>query len=150
MEKIDKSTRVKLLAILLLSNICIYLLTPNGEASYQGGQSQSMQRKQDYITLKIMASLKTNFEVNRPISISNSKQTFLIPYAVLLQSSSNQNQNIADIALGKSTADIKELTIYVHKKYTNLLLAKKDLLVLPHHSNIKVVTGRRRNYEVTY
>lgn len=149
MEKIDKNTRIKLLAILLLSNICIYLLSTGSDTNYLP-QEQNLQRKQDYIVLKITADLKTNFEPNRPISITNSRRSKLIPYAVLLDETNNENQNITDLAMGKKNTNAKFLTIYVHKKYINFLLKDKDLIILPFKSDIQITKYNRRNYEVTY
>lgn len=141
MNKIDNTTKAKLLFILLMSNISIYMLCSTPEEIVTPEETTSLFRK-DYTELKIHANLLTSFEENKPISILDKNKTVVVKYALMLRQVS-QSQN--DFNLDTQGT---EYIIYLPDSEITKLLNQKNLFILPFGKNYGVAKRVRKSYEI--
>jgi hypothetical protein len=144
MEKENKSKNFKLLAILLISNIIVYLLSATPpEVQYQLEESIFQPRK-DYIDLKIQANLNTSFIENKPISIISKNQKLFIPFAILRKQIIKGPQS--DFSSSQST---NEFIVHIPKTKVQRLINMSNLDIIPYGIKIDLNKNIRASYEIS-
>lgn len=148
MEKINKGLKLKIFALLILSNISVYLLAiPQEFPHSEDIVNNKVFIREDYITLKIEADLKTIYEENLPVMIISKDRTINISHAILL---SKKDSNLPHDDFSDTTPITNQYIIYVHKQYLQSLIKKKKFIILPWGSELNFKNNKRGQYELRY
>ncbi len=143
MEKIDNSLKLKILFLLVFSNISIYMLasTPD-ETSIR--TENIFQERIGYTDFKLKAQLLTSFAVNKPITIISKDKRIHIPFALLKSKISHSNGNL----MMDTTISNDEFIVYLPESYIPQLLQTPKLSILPFGKNYHFPKRKRSPYEI--
>ena len=97
--------------------------------------------RRNYVTLKIIANLKTKFTVSEPVSLADKQKNHVIRNAFLVEKLSESTNDF----LGKTTNEyLIEIPIKDFKKYQLM----KDLEIYPHQ--VMLIQNKRKNHEIIF
>ena len=150
MQKLSKPLKLKLIFVLIMSNVSIFMMSSESEQVIEE-KINSFQKREGYSEIRISAQMLTRFETNKPISILSNNKQLLIPYALLLDKDffSVEEEDQFD----PITAKQDKYIIYLPNKDIPKILDKKKLVILPYGKNYKFKQQRvfkgKRSYEIS-
>lgn len=147
MAHINKTQRVKFTAILLISNILVYLLFTQSPPNIEETSAPLVSSRENYEVIELQANLKTSFKVGKPVSITNFSRTILIKKAFLLEEKDEQRTG-QQLLLEGRTNNEKSISVYLHRRNISKIITQKNLIVIPYDSMKLGNKIKRRIYEV--
>lgn len=138
--QINNSLKLNIFILLFLSNSSTYMLSSNSPIPVQKKLNTNKIERVDYITMRIQAELKTEFNTQKPVILVDKGHQTIIKNVFLL----NQ-ENKEDEFLESKTHYIVEIP---NEKYA-LVSRMKKIEILPFNIEIKR-KNKRKNYEVTF
>ena len=142
-DKLDKALKLKLLFVLLMSNISMYMFMSSSPDQFELKNEPDLFRE-GYSELKIQGNLLTSFEENKPISILTRDKRVLVKYALLLKS---VNSSSSDLNFGNN--EDNQFIVYIPDTEITKLLNQKKLLLLPFGKTYGAPLKLRRSYEIS-
>lgn len=138
-----QTTRLKFLFVLFLSNASIFLmLSGDREMPTQCSHINKYTRK-DYVNIKVNAELKTDFNINAPVTLTDSTMSFIVKHAFILKEYPQTTQMIG------LTQKTKQYLVEVKKSDFNLLVSAKQIVIYSHEINIPT-KNKKRSYEINF
>jgi hypothetical protein len=144
MEKINNTTKIKLICLLFFSNISVYLLTsPSLENDLHAMPNPTFQIRKGYTEMRIRANLLTSYSHNKPISLISKNKSIYIPYGIL----TGVDTPTVPSEFSDPTS-IGTYTVYLNKKFIPLLISNPTLNIIPYAEH-NITKAKRRNFEIS-
>ena len=138
--KVNNSLKFKFLFVLILSNASLALILTGSEESRPNTDVHKYVRE-GYITLKINAELKTNLEMNLPVTITDKHHLNVIRDVFILQKVEKQHEDLIGVSKTEFLVEIK------HKDF-QLLSTLKDIYIYPYQ--LKFKHKKRKSHEIYF
>lgn len=151
MERISKEIKIRVLALFILSNLSSLILgTYINDVPIQGDQMSKVEKRIDYVPLKLKVLVSTSLNSQMPLVLTNKLKTLYVPYVFYITHEAHSQDQLDSFG---SFENRQEVIISVPKKYVSKLINEKDLLLVPQIERNLLVTAKIQkgeNYEISF
>lgn len=143
MEKLNKTIRIKLLFFLFFTNIIVFIIASSMEEGASPTSLESSFEREGYSKFRLNAKLFTSFEPQKPISIISKDKKLFIPFALLLDEVSSNNE---ETFIQERTST--DYIVYIPEKFISQLINKKRVDIIPYGKKFNFKKKRVKTYEI--
>jgi hypothetical protein len=152
MQKLDKQMKVKIFALFLMAQVCMFLLASPGEeqTTTLNNDDLTFDNRPDYIEFTIRADNRVSSSLGTPVVITNEKRSIYIPYSFVLKQLGEDTSIIND-SFELDRTQNPEFSVYIHKKFAHYLMENHQFLIIPNLEEDLVLVKKKKGvrYEIS-